>query len=69
MFQAEYLLARGPLVYRTHQLAASTDGADSERLTLQVEREGRLETLLGQGSGPIDAVVKAIGLDFDVLSY
>jgi 2-isopropylmalate synthase len=69
LFQAEYLLARGPLVYRTHQLAASTDGADSERLTLQVEREGRLETLLGQGSGPIDAVVKAIGLDFDVLSY
>jgi 2-isopropylmalate synthase len=28
-----------------------------------------LETLYGLGSGPIDAVVKAIGLDFDVLSY
>jgi 2-isopropylmalate synthase len=69
LFSAEYLHARRPLVYRTHQLAASTDGADSERLTIQVEREGRLETLLGQGSGPIDAVVKAIGLDFDVLSY
>ncbi len=69
LFQAEYLQARGPLLYRTHQLAASTDGADSERLTLQVELGGRLETLLGQGSGPIDAVVKAIGLDFDVLSY
>jgi 2-isopropylmalate synthase len=34
-----------------------------------VEREGRLETLIGQGSGPIDAIVQAIGLDFDVLSY
>jgi 2-isopropylmalate synthase len=25
--------------------------------------------LYGQGSGPIDAIVKAIGLEFDVLSY
>ncbi len=69
LFSAEYLQPRRPLIYKTHQLAASTDGADSERLTIHVEREGRPETLLGHGSGPIDAVVKAIGLDFDVLSY
>jgi 2-isopropylmalate synthase len=69
LFTSEYLMPTRPLVYRSHQLAASTDGADSERLSLQVEREGRLETLIGQGSGPIDAIVKAIGLDFDVLSY
>ena len=69
LFTSEYLTATRPLVYRSHQLAASTDGADSERLSLQVEREGRLETLIGQGSGPIDAIVQAIGLEFDVLSY
>jgi 2-isopropylmalate synthase len=69
LFNVEYLQPRRPLVYRSHQLAASTDGEDSERLSLQVERDGRLETLHGQGSGPIDAVVKGIGLDFDVLSY
>ncbi|MFI4890618.1 MAG: 2-isopropylmalate synthase [Steroidobacterales bacterium] len=69
LFNGEYLQPRRPLVYKSHQLAASTDGADTERLTIQVERDGRIETLLGQGSGPIDAVVKAIGLDFDVLSY
>jgi 2-isopropylmalate synthase len=69
LFSREYLLPKAPFVYRSHQLAASTDGADSERLALQVEHEGRLETLYGLGSGPIDAVVKAIGLDFDVLSY
>ncbi|MDP9084348.1 MAG: 2-isopropylmalate synthase, partial [Pseudomonadota bacterium] len=56
-------------VYRSHQLAASTDGADSERLTLQIESQSRLETWHGQGSGPIDAMVKAIALPFDVLSY
>lgn len=69
LFSNEYLRPRAPFVYRSHQLAASTDGADSERLMLQVEHDGRLETLHGQGSGPIDAVVKAIGLAFDVLSY
>jgi 2-isopropylmalate synthase len=69
LFSREYLHPRQPLVYRSHQLAASTDGADSERLALQVELGGRLETLHGQGSGPIDAVVNAIGLPFDVLSY
>jgi 2-isopropylmalate synthase len=69
LFNREYLAPRVPYVYRSHQLAASTDGADSERLTLQIENQGRLETWLGQGSGPIDAMVKAIGLPFDVLSY
>jgi 2-isopropylmalate synthase len=69
LFSREYLAPRVPYLYRSHQLAASTDGADSERLTLQVENAGRVETWLGQGSGPIDAMVKAIGLPFDVLSY
>ena len=69
LFNREYLSARLPYVYRSHQLSASTDGADTERLTLQVENAGRFETWLGQGSGPIDAMVKAIALPFDVLSY
>jgi 2-isopropylmalate synthase len=69
LFSREYLAVREPFVYRGHQLAASTDGADSERLVLQVEREGRPESWHGQGSGPIDAMVKAVGLPFDVLSY
>src|SRR5271166_2831132 len=69
LFSQEYLTPRPPIVYRSHQLAASTDGADSERLSIQVEHDGRSETWLGQGSGPIDAMVAAVGLPFDVLSY
>ena len=69
LFNREYINPRTPYVYRSHQLAASTDGADSERLTLQIENAGRVETWLGQGSGPIDAMVNAIALPFDVLSY
>jgi 2-isopropylmalate synthase len=69
LFSREYLTPRQPFQYRSHQLAASTDDADTERLALQVEVDGRLETWHGQGSGPIDAMVAAIGLPFDVLSY
>jgi len=69
LFSREYLAPRAPFVYRAHQLAASTDGADSERLSLQVECGGRVETWHGQGSGPIDAMVASIGMPFDVLSY
>jgi 2-isopropylmalate synthase len=69
LFRQEYLVSRNPFMYRSHQLAASTDGADRERLSLQVERDGRLETWVGEGSGPIDAIVDAIGLPFDLLSY
>jgi len=69
LFSSEYLKPRSPFVYRSHQLAASTDGADTERLTLHIENGGRLESWHGQGSGPIDAMVNAIALPFDVLSY
>ncbi len=56
-------------MYRSHQLAATADGADRERITLQVERNGVATTLSGSGSGPIDALVDALGLPLDVLSY
>jgi 2-isopropylmalate synthase len=69
LFTQEYLAPRAPFLYRSHQLAASTDGADSEKLSLQVERNGRVETWHGEGSGPIDAMVAAVGLPLDVLSY
>src|ERR1700727_2990145 len=60
LFSSEYLNSRTPFVYRSHQLAASTDGADSERLMLQIENSGHPETWLGFGSGPIDAMVHAV---------
>jgi 2-isopropylmalate synthase len=69
LFRGEYLAERRPYMYRGHQLTASTDGTDHERLTLQVENVGRPETWLGQGSGPIDAMVHAAALPFDLLSY
>ena len=69
LFVGEYLNARQPYQYKSHQLAASQDGSDREQITLHVERAGQPLTLTGSGSGPIDAIVKALGLPVDVLSY
>src|ERR1700722_13914901 len=69
LFSSEYLRTTAPFVYRSHQLAATSDGADRERITLHVDRNGTPATLTGSGSGPIDALVAALGLPMDVLSY
>ena len=40
-----------------------------ERLTLKLKCNGQGALLHGEGNGPIDAIVDALGLRFDVLSY
>lgn len=69
LFSSEYLQRQAPLAYRSHQLVASVDGEDTERLTLNVEQDGRPAVLHGTGTGPIDALIRALGLSIDVLSY
>jgi len=69
LFEAEYLAAAGPLSYRSHQLSTSGDGADRERMTLQVQDDGAPLLLHGTGTGPIDAAVRALDLPIDVVSY
>jgi 2-isopropylmalate synthase len=69
LFSDEYLSAEGPMVYRTHQLTTSGDGADRERMTLQVQDAGSPVILHGTGTGPIDAAVRALSLPIDVVGY
>jgi 2-isopropylmalate synthase len=69
LFCAEYLSGEGPLAYRSHQLTTSGDGADRERMTLQVQDGGAPVILHGTGTGPIDAAVRALGLPIDVVGY
>jgi 2-isopropylmalate synthase len=69
LFCAEYLSTDGPMVYRSHQLTTSGDGADRERMTLQVQDGGSAVSLHGAGTGPIDAAVRALGLPIDVVGY
>jgi 2-isopropylmalate synthase len=69
LFSAEYLSTQGPMVYRTHQLTTSGDGADRERMTLHVQDAGSPVILHGTGTGPIDAAVRALNLPIDVVGY
>jgi 2-isopropylmalate synthase len=69
LFEREYLAATGPIGYRSHQLSTSGDGADRERITLQIQDEGTVLTLHGNGTGPIDAAVRALNLPIDVVGY
>jgi 2-isopropylmalate synthase len=69
LFEKEYLFADGRMAYRGHQLTTSGDGADRERMTLQIHEGGAAVVLHGGGTGPIDAAVRALGLPIDVVGY
>jgi 2-isopropylmalate synthase len=70
LFEDEYLAHEGrEYQYRGHHLVTATDGSDGELLTLNIVREGKPMQLTGRGNGPIDALVHALALPIDVLSY
>jgi 2-isopropylmalate synthase len=69
LFEIEYLTQSGPLTYRSHQLSTSGDGADRERITLQIQDGAAALVLHGNGTGPIDAAVRAFDLPIDVVGY
>ena len=70
LFEEEYFSQDGrEFHYRNHHLVTAQDGTDGELLTLNITRNGKPLQLTGRGNGPIDALVRALGLPFDVLSY
>ncbi len=68
LFEREYLGRNGSYVYGSHQLSHPR-GENAERLSLKLKCDGQGTLLHGEGNGPIDAIVDALGLQFDVLSY
>ncbi len=69
LFEREYLKGMTAYEYRSHQLATANDGSDGERLTVKLSCNGQGAVLSGRGNGPIDALIDALGLSCDVLSY
>ncbi|HTE40367.1 MAG TPA: 2-isopropylmalate synthase, partial [Steroidobacteraceae bacterium] len=69
LFQREYLATTGAYQYRGHQLTTSEDGRDGERLVVKLTCHDQGATLSGRGNGPIDALIDALGLRCDVLSF
>lgn len=69
LFQREYLDQNGVYTYSSHQLASSREHPEIEKLILKLRCHGQGTLLNGEGNGPIDALVDALGFRFDVLSY
>lgn len=69
LFEREYLKQSGAYEYRGHRLITSEDGRDGERIAVKLACRGQGATLTGRGNGPIDALIDALGLRCDVLSY
>jgi 2-isopropylmalate synthase len=69
LFEGEYLNQDGAYQYRGHQLTTSEDGRDGERLSVKLVCNKQGATLSGRGNGPIDALIDALGLRCDVLSF
>jgi 2-isopropylmalate synthase len=70
LFEREYLdSGSGPYAYHGHRLATAQDGSDAELLEVTLTMNGRRVQRAGRGNGPIDALVNALGLPVDILSY
>ena len=69
LFEREYLKQEAAYEYRAHQLVTAQDGSDSERLSIKLSYRGQGASFSGAGNGPINALIDALGLQCDVLSY
>jgi 2-isopropylmalate synthase len=69
LFETEYLKQNGAYDYRSHQLTTAQDGSDNEKLSIKLSYRGQGALFNGTGNGPISALIDALGLQCDVLSY
>jgi len=69
LFNEEYLQHKGSYEYLSHQLTETRDQPQIERLNLKLRCHGQGAVLHGEGNGPIDALIDALGFKCDVLSY
>jgi 2-isopropylmalate synthase len=68
IFERVYLKAGGPYRYRRHQVLQAPADA-GVRMAVEIEQGATVRALEGQGNGPIDAVVAALGLPLKILDY
>ena len=70
LFEHTYLARDADdFAYLSHRLVTAEDNSGDEQLTLHTRLGGQPAQLCGRGNGPINALVHALELPFDVLSY
>ena len=67
LFSQEYLEQESPYNYVSHRM--TEDSQHGVQIDLNVTRHGAPLACHGEGNGPIDAFVKALGLDIRLMDY
>src|SRR5690606_27586750 len=66
IFAREYVDAAAPYAYRSHRL---DEEADTVHLTAELTADGKPVAVSGEGNGPIDAFMHALGLKLTLMDY
>jgi len=69
IFKREYLDAQSPYCYSAHHMTEDSSRAQSVRIEVDIERDGKPAKLHGTGNGPIDAFVQALGMDIRLMDF
>ncbi|MGJ5672975.1 MAG: 2-isopropylmalate synthase [Nostochopsis sp.] len=69
LFEQEYLQVCTPLKYMTHHLSETDDDSGVQNIAIRLQQDEKMITVQGQGNGPIDAFVNALGLDMQIHHY
>ncbi|AFY34476.1 2-isopropylmalate synthase [Calothrix sp. PCC 7507] len=69
LFEQEYLQPEKPLKYISHQLLQTDDHSQIQRLWVTLQLNEQAIAICGQGNGPIDAFVNALGLNLQIHHY
>ncbi|AMP15640.1 2-isopropylmalate synthase [Collimonas pratensis] len=69
IFKQEYLDKQTPYVYRGHRMSEDSRQAQPVKIEIDIVRDGQAHTSSGQGNGPIDAFVNALGLDIKLMDF
>lgn len=69
LLEQEYLQAKNPLKYVSHQILQTEDVNNTQRIWATLEIDGKNIGICGCGNGPIDAFVNALNLDIKIQHY
>jgi 2-isopropylmalate synthase len=69
LFKREYLDAKAPYAYCAHRISEDTSLSDAVEIKADLLHHARHLVVHGTGNGPIDAFVRALGLDIILMDY
>jgi 2-isopropylmalate synthase len=69
LFRQEYLQARSPFEYGSHHLSEDPAHPNVQSIQVRLRVNGEERDLQGNGNGPLDAFMHALGVPFNIQGY